>query len=246
MPATHVDLVIVLDTSASMSPCFDGLRRHLSNLANPIQNVAARIRYGLVTCSTGKSQGGSIFSIQGLNGTGVIDNLYGSNPNNQPDLFTESPSELTETLSRLKPRGDEDMLLALDCALDFPFGPLHTTRRVVALFSDEPLEGNSCFDQRKPKIPDLLKKITDRRIQLFMAIPLSESSEELASADRSELEQVDGGNGLAEVDFKNLLLQMGKSISAFSLQSATEPAHTTALFGQNQWQKGSGSFEGLA
>jgi len=74
---------------------------------------------------------------------------------------------------------------------------------------------------------------------------LSDASEALAMADRSELEQVDGGDGLAGVDYKLLLGQMGKSISSASLQSSKEPAYTRALFGQDTWGRGQGSFDGM-
>ena len=66
-----------------------------------------------------------------------------------------------------------------------------------------------------------------------------------ASADMSELEQVDGGDGLSGVNFKLLLAQMGKSISSASLQASREPAYQRSLFGQDQWGTASGSFEGL-
>lgn len=245
MPATNVDLVIVLDTSASMSPCFDGLRNHLSDLAKPMEGLVAKVRYGLVTTSVARSEKSFAYHMEGLGGVNILDALYAKHPNDPPRLFSENARDLADALAQLRPQGDEDLLVALDCALDFPFAPLAETRRVIALFSDEPLEENSLFKKHREKIPDLIQKIQARRVQLFMAMPLSPSSEELAEADRSELEQVDGGDGLAGVDFKVLLQQMGKSISSASLQATREPTFTPALFGQDQWGKGSGSFEGM-
>ncbi len=245
MPAPNVDLIIVLDTSASMAPCFDGIRKHLSDLAKPMQGHVSKVRYGLVANSVGKTDSGWLFSNKGLNGVEVLDALYEKSANDAPELFTEDPSVLTDTLASLKPEGDEDLLLALDCALDFPFAPLSDTKRVIALFSDESFEGNGTFGRHRDKIPALIEKIQARRVQLFMAMPLSDASEELAMADRSELEQVDGGDGLAGVDYKLLLGQMGKSISSASLQSSKEPAYTRALFGQDTWGRGQGSFDGM-
>ena len=245
MPASNVDLVVLLDTSGSMAPCFDALRKHLSSLAEPMQGHVSKVRYGLVTCSVGKSDDRFIYACRGLDEVSVLDALYERHPNDAPELFSEDPGVLVSTLHSLEPSGDEDMLLALDLALDFPFGPVADTKRVIALFSDEPFEGNACFGERKDKIPDLIQKIQARRVQLFMALPLSPASEELAAADRSELEQVDGGDGLSNVDFKVLLSQMGKSISAASLQTTKEPPYTRALFAQDQWGRGKGNFDGM-
>ena len=44
-----------------------------------------------------------------------------------------------------------------------------------------------------------------------------------------------GGQGLASVDFKTLLGQMGKSISVSSLQGGQEERYERALFGQDKW-----------
>ena len=246
MPAPNVDLVIVLDTSESMAPCFDALKTHLSDLSAPMQGFVAKIRYGLVTTSIAKGQNTMVYHMTGLRGQQLLDSLYASSPNGgDSGLFSENAADLRDSLTALKPQGDEDLLIALDCALDFPFGPLADTKRVIALFSDEPLEQNAFATERRTKVAALVQKIQARRVQLFMALPLSPTSEELASADRSELEQVDGGDGLAGVDFKLLLQQMGKSISSASLQSSREPAYDRAIFGQNQWGKAEGSFVGL-
>lgn len=67
----------------------------------------------------------------------------------------------------------------------------------------------------------------------------------MASVDRAEVELVGGqGGGLAEVDFKQLFAQMGKSISGSSLQLSAEPSYQRALFGQDQWVAASGEMTG--
>ena len=245
MPAPNVDLVIVLDTSESMAPCFEAIKIHLSSLSAPMQGFVAKLRYGLVTTSIAKGEASMVYHMSGLHGLYLLDALYKPSPNESPILFSENAADLSQSLASLKPRGDEDMLIALDCALDFPFGPLSDTKRVIAMFSDEPLEQNSNASANRGKVSALIQKIQARRVQLFMALPLSPTSEELASADMSELEQVDGGDGLSGVNFKLLLAQMGKSISSASLQASREPAYQRSLFGQDQWGTASGSFEGL-
>ena len=165
--------------------------------------------------------------------------MYGStdgqNPLNGDDLFTNDGDKVIQVLKSTEPKGNEEMLIALDIALDFPFGDVSNTKRVVALFSDERLEDGITKGQYVSKIPDIVDKIHNRRIKLFAALPGSEGLWTLGEADQSEIEDVDGGNGLQNVDFAKLLEQMGKSISGSSLQAVGEPSYKKAIFGQNKW-----------
>ena len=79
-----------------------------------------------------------------------------------------------------------------------------------------------------------------RHIQLFAAIPEGAAANQLAETDRSEIEFIDGGAGLKNVDFSRLLGQMGKSISGSSLQAVSEPSYRRALFGQDKWVPATG------
>ena len=228
MPAPNVDVVIVLDASESMSPCFSAVREHLHKLLRPLQGQAARVRFGLVYHSVYDAARPA--SISMLNGLTLAD-LYSAG-NTQKPFFTEEPDAITRALNAVVVSGGEDSLLGLDVALDFPFGSLHSTKRVVALLSDEPLEGGY---SDLTKIPQLIEKTTARRIKLFMALPDSQPARELEQADGCEFEAVDGGNGLARVDFARLFDQMGKSISASTLQHAAAENYRPALFGQDRW-----------
>jgi uncharacterized protein involved in tellurium resistance len=240
MPSLNVDLVFVIDASDSMQPCFDALRTHLNQLIQPMQGYVSTVRFGLVAQSAGSVRGEAIYDHQFLCGSGMdaIKKLYqkGANdPDPRNEFFTADPKTFASSLAALKPQGNEEMLVALDVAADFPFGPLSKTKRVIALFSDEPFEGGISKDTLNSKIPALSKKLMDRHIQLFVAIPDSPAIQELAMVDRSEVELVDGGNGLKGVDFRQLLAQMGKSISGSSMQSIGEPPYQRAIFGQDSW-----------
>lgn len=240
MPSLNVDLIFVIDASESMQPCFDALRTHLDKVIRPLQGYASKVRYGLVAQSAGSSRGGVIYDHQFLCGSGIeaIKKLYQKSPNDpdpRNEFFTEDAAKFSAVLSGLKPQGNEEMLVALDIAADFPFGPLSNTKRVIALFSDEPFEGGISKDGPNSKIAALSKKIMDRHIQLFVAIPDSPAVQELAMVDRSEIELIEGGDGLKGVDFKQLLEQMGKSISGSALQAVGEPSFQRALFGQDTW-----------
>jgi len=240
MPAPNVDLVFVIDASDSMQPCFDALRLHLDKVIQPLQGHVSKVRFGLVAQSAGAERGVALYDHQFLCGSGpdALKKLYQKGPNDpdpRNEFFTEDPKRLSSVLAALRPKGNEEMLVALDVAADFPFGASNNTKRVIALFSDEPFEGGVSTNTLNSKIPELIKKLQDRHIQLFVAIPDSDAIQLLSEVDRSEVEIVDGGAGLRSVDFTRLLGQMGKSISASSLQSVGEPPYTRALFGQDRW-----------
>jgi hypothetical protein len=240
--APNVDLVLVVDTSQSMKNCFDQLREHLGSLVTPMQGSVSKIRYGLVGLSASKNGASFTYHVNFLKGPWNY-KLYQRGPNDSDlrnDYFTDRPEDVKQALAGLTPSGDEDMLLALDIAADLPFGPVSNTKRVIALFSDEPFEQGVAGTQSHRLIPALREKLMARHIQLFAAIPEGRGATELAETDRSEIDFIDKGVGLKSVNFALLLSQMGKSISGSSIQSVAEPAYQRALFGQDKWVPGEG------
>lgn len=232
-----VDLVLVVDASGSMQNCFDQLRQHLTSLLKPLQGNIAQVNWGLVAlnCSTD-----SLYHLKTLNDEGhaAFCRVYSSTPNGQAsrtNLFSSNPDDVVDALANVDPVGDEDMLLALDIAADFPFQELSEAVRVIALFSDEPFESNHQSAQAISKIELLKQKLMARRIKLFMALPESAAAEQLAEVDGSEVEFIPNGEGMKAVNFQRLLGQMGKTISVSSLQSGSEPRFQKALFGQDKW-----------
>jgi len=240
MPSPNVDIVFVLDASGSMKPCFNQLREHLKVILKPLQGTVSKVRYGLVAQYASGNSYQQVYFHQFLNGSNLscLQGLYSRSPNDpdpRNEYFTDDPDKLISALSSIVPQGDEEMLVALDVAADFPFGPASNTKRVIALFSDEPFEGGVTKGGFNDVIPKIIKKIMDRRIQLFVAIPDSPAIQQIAETDKSEVELVSGAAGLQDVDFNKLLSQMGKSISASSMQYTTEPSYERALFGQDKW-----------
>lgn len=230
----QIDLVLVIDTSVSMRPCIELLKQHLRELIQPVQGQAAKLRFGLVGLSASAREDGIVYRTQTL--AGGIDSvgwLYGNA--SQAEFLSDDTAKVIERLDSLTVSGDEDNLLALDIALDHPFGPVATTKRVVALFSDEKLEAGVQRNASNALIPRLIEKLHARRIKLFCAMPYSNAAQQLAEANGSEIEDLAGGQGLASVDFKTLLGQMGKSISVSSLQGGLEERYERALFGQDKW-----------
>jgi hypothetical protein len=242
MKPTTVDIVFVLDASESMRPCFDGLASNLERVVQPLQGFGFTVRLGLVALRVGRSPAGG--GVYGLDTLGENADPIQRVRDGDTSLFTDDRSKFLAAIRSLKLEGDEQQLLALDFALDFPFGPLASTRRVVALFSDEPLEGGFGASEFCAHIPDLVTKIMARRVQLFAAMPASDALDQLGAADAAQIEPVQGGDGLAGVDFGKLLAQMAKSISAASLQASTEN-FSKGTFGQYEWGRSDANFGGL-
>jgi uncharacterized protein involved in tellurium resistance len=236
-PPQNVDLVLLVDASESMRPCFTQLREHLKELLYPLEQANFRIRFGLVAYAAAPGPAGAVYDHTFIGGSGpeMVAKLYGPSVD-AANFFTTDPGKVSTVLARLDAQGNEHTLLALDIAADFPFGPPESTRRVIAVFTDEPLENG--VEEEKPiaKIPDLLQKLMTRRILLFMSAPFSSALEQLGSFDGAEINAVSGGDGLKSVDFKKLLAQMGKSISIASMQAGSEPMWKKAIFGQDRWK----------
>jgi hypothetical protein len=239
MKPSSVDIVFVMDTSESMRPCFEGLSRHLDEVVRPLQGFNFDVRLGLFGMSVGRGIWPLFSTVRGGGGDWWTADIYGR----AEGLFTPDRGAFSSLLRSLPLLGDENHLFALDCALDFPFGPLATTRRVIALFSDERIEdGAKIFSGERldnlelGKIPDLVTKFMARRVQFFGALPQSSALFELAATDGCQIEDVEGGDGLARVDFRKLLAQMARSISMLSLQGGAE-TYQRALFGQDLWQR---------
>ena len=240
MTRTSVDLVLVIDASSSMAACIEALRRNLDQLIQPIQGHAMDVQIAVLAHAASSRNGSIVYRNQfhGIADHTALDLIY--RPPSDPTaarraLFTSDASRVAGFLAGLSTGGNEDLLLALDLAADLPFGPLDRTCRVIALFSDEKLEAGVVGTSRLDKLPALIDKLQSRRIKLFAAVPESPAAMELSMVNRSEIEFIDGGRGLETVDFSQLLAQMGRSISAMSLQAVAEPAYQRALFGQDGW-----------
>ena len=238
MPAPNVDLVFVIDSSSSMKPCFEGLVSHLNEVINPLQGLNLNVRLGLVAMGVGNTDSGSpLFHITTLSGG------YRSVYQSDPKLFTTDRAQFSKALRNVILQGDENHLIALDFALDFPFGPISNTRRVVALFSDEKIEDGKISPDEISLSAALAQKIQARKVMLFATLPMSPLLEDLAAVDGAQIEPISGGDGLSSVDFSKLLRQMAKSISVCDIQGA-EGIYEKGLFGQQSWVDGKGTFEG--
>ena len=230
MPARKVDIVFCLDISDSMAPCIAAVKENITSLVKQLRQANFDWRLDFIAnCVPGKN----IYDTQSLRAESAIDSLY--RKPNCSDFFTDKLDEFCAGISRLKVEGDEDMLFALDCALDMPFGAADETQRVIILLSDEPFTTNYQFHEKKhrDKVASLIAKIQARHVTLFAVMPHDEIAEDLATVDKAEFIPVEKtDNGLAEIDLKKMFEQFGKTISIQTRQQGGDEKFEEALFGQ--------------
>lgn len=240
MPARKVDIVFCLDTSDSMKPCIDSVRENIGKLLEQLEKASFEWRLDFVAHNIpGRENGALVFHLDSVN-IPAWPALYGKDANRGEEFFTKDVAKFKRRLGELECTGDESMLLALDTALDFPFGPADETQRVVILVSDEPFESNEpeAFAEAKTKVEALKQKIMDRHVTLLAVMPVREGgvAEELSTVDRADFTPVDEKDlGMKHVDMASLLKQLGKTISVTTVQSGGRDEYKRALFKQDKW-----------
>ena len=233
MSARKVDIVFCLDTSDSMKPCIDGVKENINRLVTQLQQANFEWRIDFVAhCMPGKG----IYRMLSVHGK-VSDFLYRGGAD---QFFTTDVDLFRQRLGELEVCGDEDMLCALDFALDAPFGPANETQRVIVLISDEPFETNEddAFQRAKGLVNDIMEKIRARHVTFLAVMPVREGGivEKLSMVDRADITPVEEGDlGMRKVDMADLFSQLGKTISVTTMQSSGEEPYKRALFGQDGW-----------
>lgn len=239
MPARKVDIVFCFDASESMKPYVASVCRHVSSMIESIRQAKFAWRVDFVAHHVlGRTDVGTVYCDRSVFGD-TVDLLYEAD---EARFFTKSIKEFKTAMSDMSFEGDENMLYALDLALDFPFGPATDTQRVVILLSDEEFETNepSCLKRCKELLPDICQKIQDRHITLFAAMPIRRGgmAEELAKVDRANfVALVKDSNGKIEFNVLNWLRQLGQSISSSAIsRTSGKERYARALFNQDIWE----------
>lgn len=226
------DIVFCIDASASMAPCFKLLQKSLGSMVEMLADGqgAWDVRFDFIAHSASENGVFRLETVRNLASVPVIQALYGGS--GEP-LFTSSIQEFTSRLAAVEMHADESPLFALDVCLDFPWRDSAKCHRVVILLTDEPFEQGAQMQWQKEKLPQLIRKIQDLKVLLFIVAPDSQVFDQLAQVDKSEYEVIDGVNtGMANVDFSRLLAAIGKSVSVSNLQGSAPTAVQKSLYGQ--------------
>ena len=104
------------------------------------------------------------------------------------------------------------------------------------LLTDEPFEDGVFVADQIAKLPQIINKIQDLKVLLFIVAPESGAYDQLSQVDKSEYEVLTSKNdGMQNVDFTKLLGAIGKSVSVSNLQETRPPVVERGLFGQASW-----------
>jgi len=239
------DVVFVVDASASMRPCIDALRQNIMSFVAGLDGPNAGsfdLRLEFVALKVDPER--ATYIVDSSGGEGLWERLYskGSNSAASAPGCWSTPRDFVKALEGITVGADEDSLMALDFALDLPWRKVAGCHRVAVLLTDEPPETGFMPNERKAMAGELVRKINDLRVKLFMVGPYSATLAELQAADGAdfiEISDSDVGRGLASVNFRKILDAIAKSISVSSLQHAPKPVKR-ALFGQDGWVDGEG------
>ena len=266
MPVQTVDIVFVIDIGADLDDdgnkvkgFKDSLNRNLRSLIESLQQSGLHVRYGLVAHAvdpftpagdhTRRLTCAYCFHFLRPVDELLLHDMYHDQYYDIRDFFTDDAKafqNILDELHQVEPHLHGPIPIALDLALDFPFGPLATTRRVIALISDRAIEDSVLpICTPEPKVfPKLVDKIMARKIMLYGFIPESAAALELAEAERSEIvlwdscirsEWMPGSLTLSKTFsfdryFESYFAKLLKSISASSMQGISESEYSKALF----------------
>lgn len=249
------DVVFVIDASGSMKDCFDQLRTNIRNFVEPFREEGFdSLRLGLLAYSANIDHTSKkcIYRniVIGSEGAVAMKSLYGQIPLREELFFTRSTNGAVDTdmfvrrLDGVRCKGDEDTVFALDCAADFPYGPLESTRRVMVLFTDEKIEDGvlkqESIGEGFSKVEKVMKKIVDRHIVLYVFAPASPVTDMMSEFSRVYFKNVpefrpEVTDIWANINFAHVLEMMGKQVSS-SLSGGNEQNFGRAVFGQDLWE----------
>ena len=189
------------------------------------------------------SAGGNAFRGESLRNDGgeLIPALYHSNA--QDAFFTSELDEFRQGLKRIECFGDEAPLIGLDCCLDYPWRQATNCHRIVVMMTDEPFETAAWQDEQHAMLATLQQKIQRLRVMLYLVAPESAVYDELSAVEKGIYEVADRANdGMASVDFHQVMLEIGKSVSVCDWQMPQADTVPRGIFSQADWGVG-GSME---
>ena len=248
------DVVFVIDASSSMRECFDQLRTNIRKFVEPFREEGFdSLRLGLLAYSANidRTAKKCIYRniVIGGEGATAMKSLYGQVPLREELFFTRSKNGVVDTdsfirrLDGVRCKGDEDTVFALDCAADFPYGPLESTRRVIVLFTDEKIEDGvlkqESVGENFSQVEKVMKKIVERHISLYVFAPASSTTDMMSEFSRVFLTNMpefrpEATDTWVNIDFARVLEMMGKQVSS-SVSGGNERDFSRAIFGQDSW-----------
>lgn len=195
----RTDIVFCIDLSGSMTPCIEGVKENIHNFIDNIENDPdIKIDWRL-----------------GILGHSADDNrLYFRKKD-----FTDQISMYQSVINRINNdvKGwNESNMQALDWSLDFDWRS--GSHKFVILFTDEDIDGGWNPSLSHSLLSELITKIGDLGISVFAVTVGSENYSEyrkIGATDKCSHISI-SGNDFGNVEFDELLVKLGKSVSSSS------------------------------
>ena len=182
----NVDIVFVIDDSASMEPVIDGVENNINGFLNSLQNSGKKIDFRI-----------------GFE-------LYGN------ELFTacsltSNVEDFKQTLKgkrQYETGGGEITLLAVDRAADNNWRD--KCHRYIIIFTNEPLSTNNDYEKQLTKYDELIQKLKDLQIKIIFLGKDCPDYRRFKEIKHCSYEPIDSYDS---VDYSTLLETIGKSVS---------------------------------
>lgn len=192
-----VDIVFVIDDSASMEPVIDGVQNNINGFIDSLQNSGNKIDFRI-----------------GFE-------LYGN------ELFTTCPltsdvADFKRTLIRKRiyeTGGGEITLLAIDMAADHNWRD--RCHRYIIIFTNEQLSTNDYYATQISKYDELLQKLKDLHIKIIFLGKDCPDYRRLKEVKHCSYEPIEN---YESVNYVELLETIGKSVSQQSNSNADDNA----------------------
>lgn len=239
------DIVFCMDASGSMKECFHGVSKHIGELMERLvsnHQMHWDVRFDFLAFQNGNHDEGLHWfrSVNYHASSALVKALYGGNEMALAHFFTadvEQFSREVEAITKEPLILEEEQLLALDIAMDYPWRPADQCHRVVVLMTDETVESGIFVEKQLAKLSELRDKVDAKHIKLFVIAPECESFYELTMADHSEYQQVPEYGLDCDFSLRSMIAEIGASLSSKCHVLADEDTTTKPLplFGQASW-----------
>ncbi|MEA2019283.1 MAG: VWA domain-containing protein [Campylobacterota bacterium] len=181
-----VDIVFVIDDSASMEPVIDGVESNINGFVNSLQNSGSSVDFRIGF----ELYGHELFTACNLT----------NNVNHFKDTLQEN--------RKYETGGDEITLLAVDRAADHDWR--ENCHKYIIIFTNEKLSTNSEYEKQLTKYDELIQKLKDLQIKIIFLGKDCPDYRRLKEIKHCSYEPIED---YSNVNYSTLLETIGKSVS---------------------------------
>ncbi len=195
----NVDIVFVIDDSASMEPVIDGVEKNINGFINSLQNSGKKVDFRI---------GFELYGNELFTKCSLTDNVL---------YFKQTLQEKR----KLETGGGEITLVAVDRAADHDWR--EKCHKYIIIFTNEPLSTNDQYELQLTKYDELIQKLKDLQIKIIFLGQDCPDYRRFKEIKHCSYEPIDNYD---QVDYSTLLETIGKSVSQ---QSGGKAGNSTSV-----------------